>query len=884
MLLLPPWISRAATAYTMHAQQRNGAGEAVQEGGGGGSDNGSGMSGDDDIDQRMQDLIEIGSMAILQDLTVAACAVCLVLLPGLAWIRRCSMGGRAQTRYRSYYQRNHRRSGKSSPPSAYVAALALLLTTIIYTVFVLPIWLDLASQLLSGVRIRADYVLLTLANLRMFRSSMASMSASLWDRRVVVACGAALWWFQCLAGAVHTLANSSSADHNSKGGTKAKHSADFLRTTSKRLRLRCCVPPLPFLCSVAALYAAFGLAAMASLVVSQSSTANALRYSNDLFLVAAELVGLSFLQPENGFLQPSSSSVVGSSYFAFGRSSASATSAPEFIYSTERYQDLDRTGTYPFYRRTLGYRGPKAFDVKSIPNSGGAASMKKPNIVLIMMETWRHYDVGVLGGSARRRQRNRTATPHFDALARDGVLFDNFYANGIQTTRTLMSSLFGVMPQFGQAAAMDSPKSHLLNMTGIPSLLKAMGYNRTIFASATDLSYQNWDQFLPAHGFDEMRGLDWFEKRWHELNLTTNPNPDAGSSKTKMVRNARRRDLDATAEMDMSFDDDIGIFNETFSDDAYGGYGAYGDDYPHENPYYDPTAPKRTSWGLADEESFQVLADEIIQLSSRKAPFFLDFYSISSHHPFDIPASFQAPSWIPEEAGGNDEYRKYLEILSYSDQALGNFFHTMRERGVINNTIFIVAGDHGFGFCEHKPCFEGANIGNAQSKLYDVSTRVPFLIYSPDLLNIESRGHVIHEAASQVDLLPTIMDVVGPPSAGFPQHGIGRSLMRKVGAGKGVAPLLNTFNDQAIGLKRGRMKYVFEGSRAISVFNISPLFNNESVPEYFHRMQRRDDPPKGAPRDLLDIKDRVARILSDTNNCYKNNAFLPPDVELDVAQ
>eukprot|EP00563_Minutocellus_polymorphus_P005916 CAMPEP_0181028224 /NCGR_PEP_ID=MMETSP1070-20121207/4559_1 /TAXON_ID=265543 /ORGANISM="Minutocellus polymorphus, Strain NH13" /LENGTH=731 /DNA_ID=CAMNT_0023105469 /DNA_START=98 /DNA_END=2293 /DNA_ORIENTATION=- len=717
----------------------------------------------------------------------------------------------------------------------------------------------MASHVLSGVRIRADYIILTFANLQMFSSSMASLSASvsLWDVRVLLACWALIWSFKHLWGATRLLVQTS---FDRSTTLRPSLSSGNLRKTSRKFRLRCCVPPIPFIFSLACLYMTCVLSGTASMVVSQSSTANALKFSNAIFLVVGEMLGMSFLEPSDGFLQASSSS---QSYFSFGRRAG-----PNFIFSSERYRDLDATGTYPFFRRTMGYRGQKTFNLTSLPNEA------KPNVVFIMMETWRHYDVGVLGGSERKRHRNRTATPNFDRLAKSGIRFDNFYANGIQTTRTLMSTLFGVMPQFSQAAAMDSPTSASLNISGIPSLLKMIGYNRTVFASATDLNYQNWNKFLPAHGVDELLDLDWFENRWFQLNLTS---PVANDTRSKGHFQHHYPGSDPDIAMDSNDDLVSYRYTDTLNDDADEDFAMYSD-FPPQEP--DPTQPKRNSWGLADEESFRVLADEISHLSLAKSPFFLDFYSISSHHPFDVPPSFEVPAWVVEEAGDNDEYRKYLEVLSYSDQALGVFFDTMRERGIMNNTIFLVAGDHGFGFCEHKPCFEGANFGNAQSKLYDVATRVPMLIVS-DLITKGSQGKIIREAASQVDFLPTVLDMVGIPKEGLPQHSIGRSLMRKLGGGAGIAPLMNTFNDQAIGLKRGNMKYVFEGSRMVSVYNITK-YNESAPPIYHHKMQRRDDPLVGAPKDLMKVKDRVAKILSNTNNCYKTNAFIPPEAAKDI--
>jgi len=106
-------------------------------------------------------------------------------------------------------------------------------------------------------------------------------------------------------------------------------------------------------------------------------------------------------------------------------------------------------------------------------------------------------------------------------------------------------------------------------------------------------------------------------------------------------------------------------------------------------------------------------------------------------------------------------------------------------------------------------------------------------------------------------------------------------LMRKLPVESGIAPLMNTFNDQAIGLKRGDMKYVFEGSRMVTLYNIT-RYNESAPPIYHHKMQRRDDPLVGAPKDLMQVKDQVAKILADTNTCYKANTFMPPEAAMEI--
>ena len=843
-LLLPPWISRA-TVYLS-------------------SLHGSGAAEDDAAAPHVREVAELCAMAVLQDLSVATAAFLMVMLPGLVLTANASTANRAP-----------------------VKMMMFLFSLVAYMMLVAPVWFDLLSQLLMGIRVRYEYITLTLRNFNMLVTSLESFQSSLYDMRAVALLVAAVLCCTMFIRAVHTLGLayscvSARSRSKSKGSipstpsssdsisapTHARLVTSINRKRSFRLlrrrSLRYCARPLGLLLGLSSLYTLINLAVVASLMVARTSTSSALRASNAVFLIGAEALRVSYLDPmADGFLLPSSVDI-----------SLEKDSSPSFFAPSERF--FDRDAKYPFYRRTLGYTGPKAFDIKRLPNK------RYPNIVMIMLETWRHKDVGVLGGAERLRNRNRTATPNFDRLSQQGILFDNFHANGVQTSRTLMSTLFGTLPQFTTAAAIDSPSAPTLNMSGLPSLLKKMGYS-TLFASATELSYQGWNKFLPAHGFDQLMGLDAFEARWRSLHNSTE-----GFNQTTVRRLLRMQEgYSDSIDVDKQYDDGYEntfekqelppFMEDDFTDDFDEDF-----DYSYSDHSRLDDQPERTSWGLSDNLSFRILANEICNLSSSEQPFFIEFYSISSHHPFEVPWTYQAPAWTLEEAGGNEDYRRYLEVLSFSDKAFGDFFDQIEQNGlrVMNETIFVVGGDHGFGFCEHKPCYDGMNIGNANAKIYDEVVRVPLLIVSgSNLIPEYYRGKVVHEAASQVDILATVMDMVGVPAGGFPQHGVGRSLMRKSPIGVDKAVLQNTFNDMAMGQKVGDVKYIFEGSRLITVYNMSVSGvggSDESIPAYSHRMEEVGDALVGAPKHTLDVRQYVAKLLHRTTHCYQTNTFIPP--------
>lgn len=105
-----------------------------------------------------------------------------------------------------------------------------------------------------------------------------------------------------------------------------------------------------------------------------------------------------------------------------------------------------------------------------------------------------------------------------------------------------------------------------------------------------------------------------------------------------------------------------------------------------EKAYFEEDLPTvstdRGSWGFHDKP---VLEFMLKQLSLAKKPFMATFFSLSSHEPYDIPASFlqEFPMLTKEQAA----YR-------YVDCALRSFFQNASNESWFTNTLFIITADH----------------------------------------------------------------------------------------------------------------------------------------------------------------------------------------------
>jgi arylsulfatase A-like enzyme len=90
--------------------------------------------------------------------------------------------------------------------------------------------------------------------------------------------------------------------------------------------------------------------------------------------------------------------------------------------------------------------------------------------------------------------------------------------------------------------------------------------------------------------------------------------------------------------------------------------------------------------------------------------------------------------------------------VEHFDGCFGLLMSGLGERGLLDHTPVVLLADHGEGFLEH------GSMGHAYGQ-YAELTHVPLLIFAPGL----GRGQKIDTVVSHVDLVPTIIDLMGLP-------------------------------------------------------------------------------------------------------------------------
>ncbi|QDV37648.1 sulfatase [Tautonia plasticadhaerens] len=138
----------------------------------------------------------------------------------------------------------------------------------------------------------------------------------------------------------------------------------------------------------------------------------------------------------------------------------------------------------------------------------------------------------------------------------------------------------------------------------------------------------------------------------------------------------------------------------------------------------------------------------------------------------------------------------YDDCISYLDRRLGVLLDELGRRGVLDDTLVIVASDHGEHLGDHLLFFHGCS-------LYRQVVQVPLVIVDPQG---QAAGRVVAEPVSLRDVPATIVDVLGLNlEAPFP----GRSLARLWGEDSGGArpsaePLLMETDKPIVLMNQGR--------------------------------------------------------------------------------
>lgn len=201
----------------------------------------------------------------------------------------------------------------------------------------------------------------------------------------------------------------------------------------------------------------------------------------------------------------------------------------------------------------------------------------------------------------------------------------------------------------------------------------------------------------------------------------------------------------------------------------------------------------------AERPAAEVIDRALIWLDDLEdtAPFFVWVHLYDAHAPYTPPP--------PHDTRHPDPYDGEI---AYLDAEIGRLLRALEGRGVDEDTVIAVVGDHGEALGYRGEASHGM-------LLYEPTLHVPWLLRAPGLAG----GERIGTALSLVDVAPTVASILGHPfvprAAGDELRG--RDLAEALRAGAEIEPLdlyaetgyPATFGWSALAtLRRGTLKYI----------------------------------------------------------------------------
>jgi len=288
---------------------------------------------------------------------------------------------------------------------------------------------------------------------------------------------------------------------------------------------------------------------------------------------------------------------------------------------------------------------------------------------------------------------------------------------------------------------------------------------------------------------------------------------------------------------------DLYIYNGHFSwDNQQGFFRSQGmSNFIGRDDFRDPIFIDPT-WGVSDEDMFNRALQELDRMPADK-PFYAILQTLSNHTPYALPEQLPV-----EPVTGFGKLDQHLTAQRYSDWVLGQFFARAADSPWFEDTLFVILGDHGFA------------ITRQLAEIDLLRFRVPMLILGPGIR--ETYGALNHTVATQTDVVPTVVGLLGKP---FVHQCWGRNLLSLEDDDPGVGVIKPSGSDQTVALIRGDQLLVKPpGGKEL-------LGRYALYPDEFYRLEEDNELNEELSAEL------AAFIQSAIHSLRDNRSGVPPE-------
>jgi arylsulfatase len=377
---------------------------------------------------------------------------------------------------------------------------------------------------------------------------------------------------------------------------------------------------------------------------------------------------------------------------------------------------------------------------------------ERPSIIIIHTDQHR---IDCLGASGNKQIK----TPNIDAIAADGVLYNNSYCSYPVCTPSRYSLLTGLYVR--EHGGYSNHCTLRPEVDTFPSMLKEVGYKTKAVGKM---------HFTPTY----------FDVGFTEMELAEQNGP--GRWDDDYHRDLRENDLVDHNDLE----DQLREYRKQAPESYFMTYGARASNLPDK--YHSIT------W-IGDK------AVETIESWEKDEPNLLMVGFVKPHHPFDPPQKWIdmydekeieiLPGWT-DECFEHDQARSkgyfphaeltketvkkatayYYASITHIDHHVGRMIDLLKKNKMYDKTLIIFTSDHGEYLGFHHMLLKG-------NYMYDPLGKVPLVIKYPGNAN---KGQERDDLVSNIDLAPTILNSVNlKPSSRMSGENLGNAtLSRKI--------------------------------------------------------------------------------------------------------
>ena len=350
----------------------------------------------------------------------------------------------------------------------------------------------------------------------------------------------------------------------------------------------------------------------------------------------------------------------------------------------------------------------------------------KPNIILFMVDQLTSFVLNAYGGTVCK-------TPHIDALAERGTVFENAYCPYPLCAPSRFGMMAGRLPS--RIGAYDNGAEFTASTPTFAHYLRLSGYYTCISGK---MHFVGPDQY---HGFEERLTTEIYpaDMSWtpnadfRDYNMDEERAYTFGVSTIDTVRDAGP----VARSMQIDYDEDVihhavrELYMRARCDDDRPFMMTVSLTHPH-----DPYVITREYWDAYDDAAIDAPRVSYIPVDQRDA------------HSQSLYYHYGQDKCELSDADYRNARRGYYGMISYIDDLFGRLMQALEDSGFSEDTVVVFTSDHGDMIGERGMWFK--------KTLFDPAIQVPLIIAHPGC----APGRV-SAPASLVDIFPTLRDISG---------------------------------------------------------------------------------------------------------------------------